>query len=369
MSRAVDGIEAAERRHLPPPSPDMGNMKQYSIAIEGVEGGGFTQGGGDTVLRAALRAGIGFPYECNSGGCGSCKFEIASGEVENLWPEAPAITERDRRKGRLLACQCRANSDLRIRVRPQAEARPPIPPRRMRARLTEVREITHDLREFRFRTAEPAAFLPGQYAMLSIPGVSSPRAYSMSNIADARAAEGGDWHLQIRRVPHGKATDVLFHHLHAGDEVEIDGPYGLAYLRQDAPRDIVCVAGGSGLAPMVSIARGAAQAGMLRQRELHFFYGARTPRDVCGESFLRELQEFGERIHYHPVVSMPADESSPWNGETGFVHELVRRKLEDRIAGFEFYFAGPPPMTNALHEMLMVGYRVPFGQIHFDRFF
>ncbi|WP_029920979.1 2Fe-2S iron-sulfur cluster-binding protein [Nevskia soli] len=342
-------------------------MKQYNIAIEGVEGGVFTQGDSDTVLRAALRAGIGFPYECNSGGCGSCKCEVVSGEVENLWPEAPAITERDRRKGRLLACQCRARTDLRIRMRPQAEAKPMIPPKRMRARLAEVREITHDIREFRFRTAEPATFLPGQYAMLAIPGVSSPRAYSMSNLA--RAAEGGEWHLQIRRVPHGKATEVLFHHLHPGDEVELDGPYGMAYLRQDVSRDIVCVAGGSGLAPMVSIARGASQAGMLRQRHLHFFYGARTPRDVCGESFLRELPEFGDRIHFHPVVSLPADEAALWSGETGFVHELVRRTLSDRMAEFEFYFAGPPPMTNALHEMLMVGYRVPFAQIHFDRFF
>jgi toluene monooxygenase electron transfer component len=345
----------------------MSNMKQYSISIEGIEGSAFAQSERDTVLRAALRAGIGFPYECNSGGCGSCKYEVVSGEVENLWPDAPAITERDRRKGRLLACQCRAKSDLLIRVRPQAEAKPVIPPRRMRAKLTEVREITHDIREFRLRTEELATFLPGQYAMLEIPGVSSPRAYSMSNTVVG--AEGMEWHLQIRRVPHGKATDVLFHHLRSGDEVELDGPYGIAYLRQNVARDIVCVAGGSGLAPMVSIARGASQAGMLRQQHLHFFYGARTPRDVCGESFLRDLPEFGDRIHFHPVVSMPADETSPWNGETGFVHELVRRNLSDRMAEFEFYFAGPPPMTNALHEMLMVGYRVPFEQIHFDRFF
>lgn len=343
----------------------MRDMKQYNIAIEGVEGSTFQQDGCDTVLRAALRAGVGFPYECNSGGCGSCKYEVVSGEVENLWPEAPAITERDRRKGRLLACQCRARSDLVIRMRPQAEAKPVITPKRMPARLLEVREITHDIREFRFGTEAPANFLPGQYAMFAIPGVSSPRAYSMANIATG----GREWHVQIRRVPNGKATEVLFERLRPGDEVELDGPYGMAYLRENVARDIVCIAGGSGLAPMVSIARGASQAGMLRQRHLHFFYGARTPRDVCGESFLKELPEFGERIHYHPVVSMPADAAEPWTGETGFVHELVRNKLSERMAEYEFYFAGPPPMTNALQEMLMLAYRVPFEQIHFDRFF
>lgn len=345
----------------------MANMKQYSIAIEGVEDGAFKQDECDTVLRSALRAGVGFPYECNSGGCGSCRYEVVSGEVENLWPDAPAITDRDRRKGRLLACQCRARSDLIIRMRPQAEAKPLISPKRMRARLTEVREVTHDIREFRFRTAEPAVFLPGQYAMLAIPGMSSQRAYSMANVSGA--ANYGEWHLQIRRVPNGEATEMLFQHLRPGDEVELDGPYGLAYLREGVSRDIVCVAGGSGLAPMVSIARGASQAGMLHQRHLHFFYGARTPHDVCGESFLRELPEFGTNIHYHPVVSIPADEAAPWHGETGFVHELVRRTLAEKMPSFEFYFAGPPPMTNALHEMLMVDYRVPFDQIHFDRFF
>jgi toluene monooxygenase electron transfer component len=166
------------------------------------------------------------------------------------------------------------------------------------------------------------------------------------------------------------ATEKLFHHLRAGDEIEIDGPYGLAWLREDSSRDIVCVSGGSGLAPMVSIVRGASAAGLLETRHLHFFYGGRTPRDICGEAFLRELPEFGTRIHFYPVVSLPdQDPGAPWDGETGFVHELVRRKLDSHMTDFEFYFAGPPPMTQALQEMLMVGYHVPFEQIHFDRFF
>ena len=152
----------------------------------------------------------------------------------------------------------------------------------------------------------------------------------MSNVGNNE----GEWHFQIRHVANGMATGKLFHHLHVGEEIEIDGPYGLAYLRQGVTRDIVCVAGGSGLAPMVSIARGAAQSGMLKTRHLHFFYGGRTPRDICGEDFLRELPGFG-----------------------------------DTLPSFEFYFAGPPPMTQTLQEMLMVGYRVPFEQIHFDRFF
>jgi len=326
----------------------------------------FEQLGSDTILRAALRAGLGFPYECNSGGCGSCKFELLDGEVENLWPQAPGLSERDLRKGKLLACQCVAMSDLRIKVRTAPECVPVIAPKRQRATFTGSYAITHDIREFHFLGEAAADFLPGQYAMLAIPGVSTPRAYSMSNLANAQ----GEWHFQIRRVAKGVATEQMFDHLQVGDCVEIDGPYGLAYLRPEVPRDIVCVAGGSGLAPMISIASGAAQAGLLDTRQLHFFYGGRTPQDICGESFLRELPGFGERIHFHPVVSLPGgDAGTAWRGKTGFVHELVRRTFGDAMPDYEFYFAGPPPMTQGLQEMLMVEFRVPFGQVHFDRFF
>ena len=340
-------------------------MSEHQILIEG-EKTAFVQAGEDTVLRAALRAGIGFPYECNSGGCGSCKFDLLDGEVENLWPDAPGLTERDRRKGRLLACQCRAKGNIQIKVRVEADHQSQVRPKRLLAKFVESHEVTHDIREFRFVTHGPATFLAGQYAMLSVPGVTAPRAYSMSNTGNDR----GEWHFQIRRVPQGKATEQLFHHLRAGDQLEIDGPYGLAFLRTEAPRDIVCVAGGSGLAPMVSIARGASQSGMLETRHLHFFYGGRTPSDICGESFLRMLRGYDERIHFYPVVSLPGEASGfQWSGETGFVHDVVRRVFGDTLSNFEFYFAGPPPMTQALQEMLMIGYCVPFEQLHFDRFF
>lgn len=326
----------------------------------------FNQLGKDTVLRAALRAGLGFPYECNSGGCGSCKFELLDGEIEDLWPQAPGLTERDRRKGKLLACQCVAMTDLRIKVRTTPECVPRIIPIRLRARFTGVHAITHDISEFRFMSEGGADFLAGQYAMLAIPGVSTPRAYSMSNLGNHQ----GEWHFQIRRVANGVATDTLFQQLQVGEVIEIDGPYGMAFLRTEVPRDIVCIAGGSGLAPMVSIARGSAQLGLLKTRQLHFFYGGRTPRDICGETFLRELLGFGDRIHFHPVVSLPGDDAGvAWHGETGFVHDLVRRTFGEAMPGYEFYFAGPTPMTQTLQEMLMVDYRVPFEQIHFDRFF
>lgn len=327
------------------------------------DGSSFAQGAGDSILRAALRAGLGLSYECNSGGCGGCKFELLEGEIDTLWPAAPGLTERDRRRGRHLACQCRARGDITIAAATAGEYVPPIRPQRQAARLVGIRDLTHDLREFRFVGAVGANFLPGQYAMLDLPGVAASRAYSMSNIANAQ----GEWHFQIRRVPQGQGTHVLFDALAIGDEIGLDGPYGVAYLREQAARDIVCVAGGSGLAPMISIARGAAAAGLLARQRLHFFYGARTTRDVCGADMLTGLGA-SDRIRYAAVVSQP-EEGAGWSGATGFVHEHVPSALPGKLADYEFYFAGPPPMTQSLQELLMITHKVPFGHIHFDRFF
>lgn len=339
----------------------MGNIITVTNQSDGAV---FVQRPDDTLLRAALRAGTGLAYECNSGGCGGCKFELVSGDIDNLWPEAPGLSERDKKRGKYLACQSRARGDLLIRASSASEYTPKVRPRRQEAVLADVLDVTRDIREFRFITDEAADFLPGQYAMLDLPGLDSSRAYSMANIAN----EQREWHFQVRRVPHGRGTRILFDHLKIGDTVALDGPYGVAYLRTDSMRGIVCVAGGSGLAPMLSIARGAAAAGMLANRTLHFFYGARTPQDVCGEEQLRELYGHEGSIFYVPVVSIPDDEGK-WSGRTGYVHDTLADTLSMPFSQYEFYFAGPPPMARALQELLMIEHKVPFAQIHFDRFF
>ncbi len=319
----------------------------------------------DTILRSGLRAGVGMPYECSVGSCGTCKIEVLEGQVEVLWQQAPGLNERDKKRGRLLACQCRPTSDCTVRVRPGDEYKPFAEPRRFEAALVKSRDITHDIREFHFRANVPAEFLPGQYALLTLPGVAGLRAYSMSNIANPE----GEWHFQIRCVPNGAATPILFDRIRVGDKVKFDGPYGLAYLRTQSPRDVVCIAGGSGLSPVISIARGMAKDKNLAARKLHFFYGGRGPQDICGEDMLRALPAFGERVFYYPIISIPElDVEKKWRGKIGFVHELAAETLGASLPNFEFYFAGPPPMVQAVQTMLMQ-HKVPLEQIHFDRFF
>jgi toluene monooxygenase electron transfer component len=319
----------------------------------------------DTLLRAGLRAGIGMPYECNVGSCGTCKVELISGNVISNWPLAPGLSERDKTKNRVLACQARPTSDCAIKLRLQEEARPIHSPIRFQARLIATRDLTHDIREFRFQSHDAPRFEPGQYALLELAGVAGLRAYSMSNLANP----AGEWHFQIKRVPNGAGTNLLFDRIAVGASVTIDGPYGMAYLRRDSALDLVCIAGGSGLSPLIAIARGMVAEPQLANRTLHFFYGGRGPRDICGEDMLAELPGFGERIFYSPVISMPElDAAKQWQGAVGFVHEHVLAVLGERLAGFEYYFAGPPPMTQAVQAMLVKS-KVPFKQLHYDSFY
>lgn len=317
----------------------------------------------DTIARAAVRQGFGFPYECNVGSCGNCRFELLEGEVEHRRANPPGLNERDIARKRFLGCQAQPKGDCVIKVSLRDNYKSKHLPRRTEAVLAGIDDLTHDIREFRFNLKQSNLFLPGQYALLSVPGVDGDRAYSMSNVTNL----GDEWHFQIKRVPGGEATTSLFDTLKIGDSVGLDGPYGMAYLREDAPRDILCIAGGSGLSPMISIARGAAASPTLQGRRIEFVYGGRSPRDICGEGILQLLDGYGERIHYHPAISMP-EGAEGWTGHTGFVHEITELLFGEKLSEFEVYFAGPPPMSQAVMKMLIKA-RVPVGQLHFDQFY
>lgn len=317
-----------------------------------------------SILRAALRAGVGFPYECSSGGCGSCRFKPVEGEFLDLSSNTSGLSERDKRKGLRLACQSGAVGDVTISVSTQQEFIPKHGFNRFEARLSSIRDLTPDMREFTFTGAEAAMFLPGQYALLEGPDRET-RCYSMSNLPNQR----GEWEFIIKRVPSGRFSNWLFQ-LRPGQLVTVDGPVGLAHIAQASERDVICIAGGSGLAPVISIARELASGRDHIGKKIHIFYGARTPADLCGEDYLNKFPCWGDRLRFHPVVSdSEAADAAGWIGEQGFVHESVIRHFGETVRDHEIYFAGPPPMAAALQSMLMIEMKVPFAQIHFDRFF
>ena len=314
----------------------------------------------ETILHSALRQGIGFPYECSTGACGSCRFELISGDVQTLWAEAPGLSERMRARGnRHLACQTVARSDLRIKAHPEERCCPPIAPTLSTAVLTERRSLTHDMTEFVFRTDQPAEFMPGQYVLLRTARVSGARAYSMCNLPNDR----GEWRLIIKRKAEGVLTGSLFDTATVGQTVELSGPYGMAYLSREMAGDILCIAGGSGLSPVLSVAMAAIRSD--RERKVELFYGGRTPKDIIELSAIAESDclPVGS-VMFIPAISEAVD---GWPGERGFIHEVAARRATIS-QDTNVFVAGPRPMiTETLRILAETGVRR--DKIHFDSFY
>ncbi|WP_051024393.1 2Fe-2S iron-sulfur cluster-binding protein [Nocardia aobensis] len=343
-----------------------------TVTVRTTDGHRFECPEGDTLLRAALRGGIPATYECNSGGCGSCKFVLRDGQVDQINPQAPGLSDRDRRKGKMLACQSIPRTDCTVALTcdqawPPARTRP----NRFGATVIGRRELTHDMVELTLEGDRPAEFLPGQYAMLSHDGICadtlSPqrpaeRAYSMSNLPNPE----GRWQFQIKRVPGGAVSPHLVEELRVGDDVRVDGPFGHAHL-QPTERDVVCIAGGSGLAPMVSVARGLAARADADRRQLHFFYGGRREADMCARPFVDEIAPRLRNTALSEAISeQPA---AGWTGARGFVHEVLAAYDLPDLSDHEIYVAGPAVMTDAVVRLLILDRQVPAERVHFDRFF
>ena len=205
----------------------------------------------------------------------------------------------------------------------------------------------------------------GQYAKFHLPDVQGPRSYSMSNTANS----DGAWEFQIKRTPGGSACDVLFDGLEEGDEIIIDAPYSIAHLQEGTDRRTVCIAGGSGLAPMVSILRGLGATPQGAGNAV-LYYGARTPTDVVAGRAFAEISGFDPQTQYRPVVSEP-DEAcqDEWSGPVGLVHDFVSGDLADVWLEADFYIAGPPPMVDAVRRHLVLDRKISVEQLHYDRFY
>jgi toluene monooxygenase electron transfer component len=312
---------------------------------------------GDTILRAALRAGIGMPYSCNTGSCGNCRFQLLDGEVTHLRDDAPAWSERELKRGRWLGCQAVPNGDCSVKFRAMDQYVPYNRPEFFEAELTGIEKITHDISQFMFQADAVPFFRPGQYALLHVPGVTGARAYSMSNLG-----AGGTWQFMIKQMPSGAATGQLFES-ELGAKITIDGPYGTAFLREDSPRDIVLLAGGSGLSPIVSIAKGVAKAGMLGTRKLHVFYGGRDVSDLCDATVLGAEAAGAARF-----VAALSEPDATWTGPKGYLHDVVFEDMGAALKDCEIYFAGPAIMSAAVQKMAHEA-GVPQDQLHFDEFY
>ena len=320
-------------------------------------GDSFTCGPGETILRAGLAAGLAMPYECASGSCSSCKGRLIAGEVEHIWADATGLSERDRRKGdRILCCQAWPSGDCTVQVRlGQVEgAREELAPAPFTATVETLQRPIPGVIAFSCRPPQPVPFLPGQYVLLQVPG-GQRRAYSMAN------TEAETLDFIVKEKPGGHASRYLFDDLAAGDTVSLEGPYGRAYLRIPQEREIVCVAGGSGLAPMLSVIAGA----LARPDApgIRLFFGANTAEEL----FMVEEMAALAAAHDRFTLTLAVRDGAP-GAATGLVGDVALAAIDD-IEDCDFYMAGPPGLIDALLRPVMKSGKVRPERIFFDRFY
>lgn len=308
-----------------------------------------------TILQAALDAGVPYPHGCRSGRCGSCKSRLISGDVE-LGKHSPfALTEEDRAGGLILACRSVPTTDVTVEwLDVDYVAMPTVA---QGATVVAVERKTHDILAIRLKLDDRSAFCfaAGQYLSLAMPGAPA-RHYSMASRPDDELVE-----LHVRLVPGGRTSCLLHALLKADDRIEIEGPAGSAYLREAHGGPVVAVAGGSGLAPIKSIVETALGAGM--SQPIHLYFGARTKDDLYLVDHFRALEQRFSNLIFVPVLSRAAD--TGWR--TGFVSDALAEDHQ-QLAGAKAYVAGPPTMVDAVGAVLTARGIIP-SDIHADVFF
>jgi len=320
---------------------------------------------GQTVLDALLAHGIGFAYSCQAGNCGTCKCELVSGDIMELEYSEHALSPEERARGIVLACRSQVWGDVVVR-RLDAEDFVVHPSRVMRCRVVEKSFLTHDIVRLRLEIASggPFAFSPGQYAQLEFPSAPGrPRDYSMASTADEPRLE---FHVRVMRE--GSVSQAVAAGLKPGDLVRITGPMGTSYLRSQHPGPMLCIAGGSGLAPVKSIVESALAGGYAHP--VHLYFGVRGERDVYFEQELADMQSRHANFTAHIALSDEkpgAQFAGKLPRRPGFVTDAVAADFSD-FAGFKAYLAGPPPMVDAATALLRSRGMAP-RDIHADAFF
>lgn len=317
-----------------------------------------------TVLRAAAEQGIMLMHGCKEGQCAACKSFLLEGEdVEHDSYSTFALPDSERDDGFTLLCRAHVYEDVTVELLNYDEEmiRSGLPIQSAVGTVVSNEAVTHDMRHLvlALKDVEDFRFFPGQYVDIGIPGTQATRSFSMANIS---AKESGQLEFIIRIYPGGLFSEFLATGVAIGDELSLTGPFGVFTLR-DSPADLVFVGGGAGMAPILSVLRSLAERDPARKAT--YYYGARGRRDLCFDKELRALEEQLPNFTYVPALSEPVD-GEAWEGETGFVTDVVR-KYETDLKRADAYVCGPPPMVEAAITVLS-DLSAPAARIFYDKF-
>ncbi|HKX44602.1 MAG TPA: 2Fe-2S iron-sulfur cluster-binding protein [Burkholderiaceae bacterium] len=287
---------------------------------------------GANLLEVLRNAQVPMSYSCMAGRCGTCRCRVIDGEVlDSGRAEQNPLNGQD---SYVLACQTYLTEPCTIEI-PEPDEVVVHPARIVKATVQAVETLTHDIKRVVLKPAKPIEFSPGQYAQLQFTP-EHVRPYSMAGLAGDGLLE-----FHVRVVTGGRVSGYIANELKPGDAVRVSGPLGTAYLRRKHDGPMLCVAGGTGLAPILSILRGAIADGM--RNAIHVYFGVRSPRDVYGSTWLAELERRHPALKVHTVVTSGGD---PREQRCGLVTEAIERDLAS-LDGWRAYLCGSPPMVEA----------------------
>jgi ferredoxin-NAD(P)+ reductase (naphthalene dioxygenase ferredoxin-specific) len=309
--------------------------------------------GGENLLDLLRDNAVPVSYSCLSGRCGTCRCKLVQGSVVDSGPE----TGRPQPNGSayVLACQTVLTENCSIEI-PDMDDVVVHPARILKGTVVALEAPTHDILRLRVKLAKPLDFSPGQYASLQFTP-EHVRPYSMAGLPGDEEME-----FQIRKVPGGRVTDYLFGQLRPGSAIRVSGPLGTAYLRSSHQGPMLCVGGGTGIAPVLSIVRGAIAAGMTNP--IHLYFGVRSMDDLYDVERLQALAQDHGHLKLHIVVATGPVAAGL---RSGLVTDAIRADLPD-LTGWRAYLCGAPVMVEALN-LLVTRQGMDPAHVHADAFY
>jgi CDP-4-dehydro-6-deoxyglucose reductase len=324
----------------------------------------FTAEPGQTILDAALEAGIVLPYSCRDGACSTCRGKVVSGDYDAGPCPEQILSADDLTAGYTLFCQARPRSDMVIEAR-EIRMASDIQIRKMPSRVMAIDRVGADVAivSLQLPASDPFRYYAGQYIQFILKD-GRRRSYSMANPpSDENRVE-----LHLRHMPGGAFTDRVFgaaeNPLKVREILRVEGPLGSFFLREDTGKPLVFLASGTGFAPIKAIVEQMIASG--DRRTVTLYWGGRRPADLYMHDKAREWEQSLPGFRYVPVVSDALDEDH-WQGRTGFVHRAVVEDFPD-LSGHQVYACGAPVVVNSARADFTHQCGLPEGEFYADAF-
>jgi CDP-4-dehydro-6-deoxyglucose reductase len=310
----------------------------FQVAVQ-PSGRSFGVNAGEPILAAAIRQGIGMPYGCKDGACGSCKCKKLEGTVVHGPHQRKALSEEEEAAGFVLTCCGVPHSDVVLESR-QVTDESAFPVRKMPARVLSLEKKSPDVMVIRLQLPANDAlrYHAGQYIEFILRD-GSRRSYSMANAPHIGPAV----ELHVRHMPGGKFTDHVFTAMKEKEILRVEGPFGSFYLREDSDKPVILLASGTGFAPIKAVIEHMQHKGIARQATL--YWGGRRPADLYLDDWVRAKLAEMPNLKYVPVISNALPEDN-WTGRTGFVHRAVMEDYPD-LSSHQVYACGAPIVVDS----------------------